>query len=330
MDRIEELMKTVLPVDSFWSLLPVAASEQATFVDDMFYFITWSCIVLFLCVIVPMVYFIFRYKRKHPGQKAISQMDHNNILEFMWTVLPIFYLAFLFYLGFVGFLDLYTPPLEAKELRVIAQKWQWTVQYPEEEISVSGQGSVIGVRLNQPVKLTMVSQDVLHSFFVPNFRVKQDVVPGRYSTLWFTPNKVGEYPLFCAEFCGDEHSNMMSKIRVMNDADYRGWVKTVKDADKGLPPVELGEKLYARKGCNACHTLDGTVKIGPSLKGLYGKREKLTNGKMALVDDAYIRNSLLDPQAEIPEGFPPVMPTFKGQLSEVEISGLIAYIKSLK
>lgn len=330
MDRIEELMKTVLPVDGLWSLLPVAASDQAGFVDDMFYFITWSCVVLFLLVVVPMIYFAIRYRRKTPDQKPVGQMDHNFILEFIWTVLPIFYLGFLFYLGFIGFLDLYTPPLEAKELRVIAQKWQWTIQYPEEEISISGQGSVVGLRLNEPVKLTMVSQDVLHSFFVPNFRVKQDVVPGRYSTLWFTPNKVGEYPLFCAEYCGDEHSDMMAVIRVMNDSDYRKWVKEVKSQDQGLPPAELGEKLYARKGCNACHSLDGTVKIGPSLKGLYGKNEKLTNGTTVTVDDAYIRRSLLDPQAEIPEGFPPVMPTFKGQLSEIEINGLIAYIKSLK
>lgn len=330
MDRIADLMKTVLPVDWVGSLLPVAASEQARPVDNMFYFILWSCVVLFILVIGPMCFFLYKYRRKTHDQKAVSQTDHNSVLEILWTGLPLIYLAVLFCFGFYGFLDLYTPPLESKELRVIGQKWQWTVQYPDEEISVSGQGGVIGVRLGEPVKLVMASQDVIHSFFIPNFRVKQDVVPGRYSTLWFTPSMLGEFPVFCAEFCGDEHSNMMSVIKVMNNEEYASWLEGVKNEDKGIPPKELGAKLYVKKGCNACHTLDGTTKIGPTLKGVYGKKEELTTGEMIVVDDDYIRESLLEPQAKIPKGFPPVMPTFKGQLSEVEINGLIAYIKSLK
>jgi len=225
---------------------------------------------------------------------------------------------------------MYMPPMEAKELKVIGQKWQWTVQYPDEDISVSGQGGVIGVKVNEPVKLLMTSQDVIHSFFIPNFRVKQDVVPGRYSTLWFQPTAVGEFPVFCAEFCGDEHSDMMAMIKVMEPAEYDAWLEKEKGADQGLSPVELGKKLFSKKGCNACHSLDGSRLIGPSLKGLYGKKEKLTNGKTITVDDAYIDRSLMDPMLEVPEGYAPIMPTFKGQLSQVDIAGIIAFIKSLK
>jgi cytochrome c oxidase subunit 2 len=217
-----------------------------------------------------------------------------------------------------------------KNLRVIGQKWNWTVQYPEEDISVSGQGVEIGIPLGQPVQLVMSSQDVLHSFFVPNFRVKQDVVPGRYTTLWFEATEVGEFPVFCAEYCGDAHSNMMAKIKVMPVEEYKAWVEKIKGANSKLSPKELGQKLYTSKACNACHTVDGSPKIAPSFKGIYGKMEALEGGGSVKVDDNYIRESILEPHAKLAKGFPPVMPTFKGQLSEIEINGLIEFIKSLK
>ncbi len=329
MNNIKELLSTILPVESWLSFMPEAASTQAAHTDAIFYFLFWTCSGLFLLVVIPMVFFTIRYRRKTPDQKAIWQKDHNQFLEITWSALPLIYLAVLFAWGFYGFLNLYMPPGDAKELRVVGQKWQWTVQYPD-DLSVSGQGAVIGVKIGQPVKLVMSSQDVIHSFFIPNFRVKQDVIPGRYTTLWFEPTKEGEFPVFCAEYCGDQHSQMMAKIKVMNEVDYAAWSDKAKSANVGLSPRDLGEKLFAQKGCNACHTTDGNIKIGPSFKALFGKNEELQSGKTITVDDDYIRHKVLEPQANVAKGFPPVMPTFKGQLSELEINGLIAYIKSLK
>ncbi len=330
MDSVKDLLSMHLPVASKWSWLPEAASVTADSVDWLFYFLLWSCTGLFFLVVLPVVWFAICYRRKHEGQKALSQVDHNIKIETAWTLLPCIYLAFLFYWGFIGFVDMYAAPLNAKKLRVIGQKWNWTVQYPDDDISVSGQGAIIGVPLGQAIYLTLSSQDVIHSFFVPNFRIKQDVVPGRYSTIWFQATKVGEFPVFCTEYCGDEHSKMLALIKVMPPDEYNEWLSKKKGEDVGLPPVELGQKLYTQKACNACHTLDGTPKIGPSFKGIYGHMTALESGISVKVDDGYIRESILEPQVKIVKGYPPVMPTFKGQLSESDINALIEFIKSLK
>jgi cytochrome c oxidase subunit II len=330
MDSVKELLSMRLPVASTMSWLPEAASVTAGSVDWLFYFLIWSCVGLFLLVVIPVLWFTVRYRRKTESQKALSQVDHSVKIETAWTLLPCIYLAFLFYWGFIGFVDIYTIPFNAKILRVIGQKWNWTVQYPDDDISVSGQGAVIGVPLGQPVQLIMSSQDVIHSFFVPNFRIKQDVLPGRYSSIWFESTKIGEFPVFCAEYCGDEHSKMLAVIKVMPQEEYKSWLTKKKSENVGLPPVELGRKLYTQKACNACHTIDGTPKIGPSFKGVYGHMTQLEGMTGVKVDDGYIRESILEPQAKIVKGYPPVMPTFKGQLSESDINALIEFIKSLK
>jgi len=330
MDNIKKLMEMVLPVDWMFSLLPVGASTQSIDVDPLFHFVYWFSIVVFMFVIIPMTWFCFRYRRRSEGQRALTQKDHNQLLEVTWSVGPLIFMAIFFVWGFYGFLNLYLPPLESKELKVIGQKWMWTVQYPDEEISVSGQGVVIGVPLGKPIRLLMSSQDVIHSFFVPNFRVKQDVVPGKYSTLWFESNKIGEFPVFCTEFCGDQHSAMLAKIKVMSPDDYKKWVTEQKEKDQGLPPVKLGEKLYHNKGCNACHSVDGSRVIGPTFKGLWGKSEQLTDGKSVTVDAERIHQKLMEPTKDVTAGYVPVMPSFKGQLSEIEISGIVEFIKSLK
>ncbi|MEI6805659.1 MAG: cytochrome c oxidase subunit II [Myxococcaceae bacterium] len=319
-----------LPVLSQWGWMSDPASAYANDFNSVFYFLLWTGLGLFLLVVLPMLWFVIKYRRKHEGQKAVSQKDHNHTAEVIWTFLPLVYLAVCFVWGFLGYLNVTTIPIGSKNLRVIGQKWNWTVQYPDEDISVSGQGAVIGVPLGENIELTMSSQDVIHSFFLPNFRIKQDVLPGRYSTLWFNASEVGEFPVFCAEYCGDSHSNMLAVLKVMPKEEYAAWVDSVKNANNKLSPKELGAKLYQSKACVTCHSLDGSARIGPSYKGLYGSTTELVSGAKIKVDDNYIREHILTPTKSPVKGYPPVMPSFQGQLSEADINGLIEFIKSVK
>lgn len=330
MDNLRELLAMKLPILSQWGWMSDPASGYASDFNSLFYFLIWSAVGLFLLVIIPMVIFVIKYHRKHEGQKALSQVDHNHTIEAIWTFLPLVYLAICFMWGFTGFLNVYTIPMDTKNLRVIGQKWNWTVQYPDEDISVSGQGVVIGVPQGQNIKLTMSSQDVIHSFFLPNFRIKQDVIPGRYTTLWFNASELGEFPVFCAEYCGDAHSNMLAKLKVMPQDEYDAWVQNIKSSNNSLAPKDLGAKLYQSKACVTCHSIDGSARIGPSFKSLYGKTSELASGAKVKVDDDFIKSHILVPTKTPIKGYPPVMPSFQGQLSEVEINGLIEFIKSLK
>ncbi|MES2503484.1 MAG: cytochrome c oxidase subunit II [Myxococcota bacterium] len=330
MDNLKELLAMKLPVFSQWSWMPEPASAYAGEFDSLFFFLMWTGLGLFLLVIVPMFWFMAKYRRKNENQKALTQKDHNHLAETLWTFLPMIYLAVCFVWGFLGFLNVYSIPANAKELRVIGQKWNWTIQYPEEGISVSGQGAVVGVPIDTNIRLTMSSQDVIHSFFLPNFRIKQDVLPGRYSTLWFRADKEGEFPILCTEYCGDYHSNMLAKLKVMSKDNYKAWVENLKNANNSLAPKDLGAKLYQSKACVTCHTTDGAPRIGPTFKGLYGSTTELANGSKMKVDDTFIKEHILTPTKTPIKGYPPVMPAFQGQLSEVEINGLIEFIKSFK
>lgn len=327
--EINELLKMIIPREWLLSAMPKAASAHAGNIDTLYWFLIISCTVLFLLLIVPLFWILVRYRRKHINQRALSQKAHNFWLESLWTFLPFIYLAILFVWGFWQYLEMYVAPHNAKELRVIGQKWQWAIDYPVEEISVSGTGVTVAVPVGRPIRLVMSSQDVIHSFFIPNLRVKQDVVPGRYSTLWFQADKVGEYPILCAEYCGDLHSQMLAKLVVMPEDAYKSWVENLKGADKDVPLPELGKKLYNKLGCVACHSLDGSIKLAPSFKGLFGKEEEFVDGSKAKIDDDYIRNKILKPQQHVAKGYPAIMPSFQGRVSERDLSALIAFIKSL-
>jgi cytochrome c oxidase subunit 2 len=326
-----ELLAMKLPVASSWSWLPEPASTTAEHVDWLFYFLAWTCGGLFLLVIAPLIAFAIHYKRRQKGQLAVSQRDHNTRLEVAWTALPVVYLTLIFHWGFVGYTKIYEAPVNAKQLRVEGKKWSWTVQYPDEDgnIEVGGTGVEIVVPVNQPVQLTMHSRDVLHSFFIPNFRVKQDVLPDRYSQIWFEATTIGEFPVLCAEYCGEKHSQMMAKIKVVSLDDYNAWVAKAKGANDNKSPLELGKDLYKKRGCNACHSVDGSPGIGPTFKGVYGHNVELANGTQVLADDNYIRESILEPSAKIVKGFSDgLMP--KIAMPEKEIVGLIEFIKSFK
>ena len=309
--------------------IPEAASNLASKVDGLLLVITFISIFFFVLISAVLIYFAVKYRRKSDDEET-PYITGNETLEIIWTVIPSILLILLFVYGFVVYKDMRTPPKDAVDITVTGKQWLWTFEYYDGKKTLNE----LYVRLNRPVRMIMRADDVLHSFFVPAFRVKQDLMPGRYTQLWFTPTKIGTFDIFCAEYCGTGHSKMLGKVIVLSPEAYDIWEKGVAvdggEAVASLPPAELGEKLYKGKGCNACHSVDGSVVIGPSFKGLYERTGELEDGASYRADENYIRQSILEPQEQIVEGFQPVMPSFKGILSDAEITAIIAYMKTLK
>ena len=309
--------------------VPEVASSFAGKVDGVLWFITVLSIVFFILITILLVYFSFKYKRKTEND-VTPHITGNETLEIIWTVIPSALLMIIFVYGFIVYKEMRTPPGDAVEVNVTAKQWLWVFNYPNGKSSINE----LFVEHNRPVKMVMRADDVLHSFFVPAFRVKQDVVPGMYTQLWFKPTKVGTYDLFCAEYCGTGHSKMLAKVYVMSPEAFSMWERGDEEqtsaAASTKSPEELGKDLYSKNGCSACHSLDGTAGVGPSFKALYGKNETLQDGTTIEVDENYLRESILIPQAQIVSGFAPVMPAFKGILKDEEVDALIAYIKTLK
>jgi cytochrome c oxidase subunit II len=327
MNEPNDLLSMQLPSGSLW--LPEAAALSTPAVDDPFWLIYWTCVVAFVLVVVPMFYFMWRYRRKTADQRAESQVDHNQLMEIAWSAIPTVFFVIIFVWGFRGFLDLQTAPANAMELRVTGQKWFWTVKYPDQGVTVSGQGAELVVPIDQPVKLVMTSTDVLHSYFVPNFRVKQDVIPWRYTTLWFQPTKIGTYPVFCTEYCGKNHSSMLARIKVVTREEFDAWAEEQSAAQLGDPTVERGLEVY-NAVCLACHSVDGSARVGPSFKGLYGSNRPFTDGTSAVADDDYLLESILEPNKKIVQGYPPAMPPMGGTLNQTQLESVILYIKSVQ
>jgi len=313
-------------------MLPPRGTELATQIDITFLGIYWLSVVLFLMITIPAIYFAWRYRYK-PGRVTPHQ-THNTTLEVLWSVGPLLLCVGLFFWGLNGYMKLVVAPGEAMEIQVTAKQWLWTFEYPDGSRTVND----LHVPVNKPVKMVMTSEDVLHSFFVPNMRVKQDVVPGRYTQVWFTPITLGETYFTCAEYCGKDHSSMRGKLTVETDEAFAQFIITggtefesyFDGSDPKKTPIEWGKIQYERKGCNSCHTVDGSTSKGPSWKGKWGKMETLNNGSAVLVDEAYVRESMMQPTAKVVKGFEPIMPTFQGLLRPHEIRGLVAYIESLK
>lgn len=219
------------------------------------------------------------------------------------------------------------PPKDAIEIKVTGQRWLWTFDYPDGQTSA---GELV-VPADRPVKLLMSSTDVIHSFYVPAFRLKKDVLPNRYTVLWFEAAGVGNYELYCAEYCGQGHSQMLGNVRVLSEREFQDWLeKGEQETTGGQAPVQLGEKLYKSRACYTCHTTDGADKVGPSFKGVFGHQVTFSDGKTLIVDENYLRESILNPHAKVVKGFQPVMPTYQGVLKDREVDALIAYIKSLE
>jgi cytochrome c oxidase subunit 2 len=238
-------------------------------------------------------------------------------------VIPTIIVVFLFYYGWRGYINMATPPVKAVEIQVVAQKWSWSFIHPN-----GTSDSNLHVPANTPVRLVMTSRDVLHSFFVPSLRTKQDVVPRRYTYVWFDATKPGTYRLYCTEFCGRDHSQMKVKVVIHKPGDYERYLAEKAEADQTRLPLEIGAELYEKKNCVGCHTLDGSPRVGPSFKGIFGTEITLASGAKQTVDENYIRESLMSPLAKARPGYPPSMPSFEGQLKDRQILGLIEFIKA--
>lgn len=313
------------PSDQFW--LPQSGTGVVKGVDDLFHYIMWVSVISVMGIFTAMFYFSFKYRAssREANEKALSQNDHSNVLEATWSIIPFFFVVSFFVWGFKDFVTLRTAPKNSLEIIAQGQKWQWTFKYPNGHVD-----SVLHVPQGKNVRILVKSVDVLHSFFIPEFRQKMDAVPGRYTDIWFNAGRAGEFPIFCAEYCGTSHSDMITKLVVHEGQGYDEWLEEIERKIDAMPPVELGQLMFNNFGCGACHTTDGSPKIGPSFKGLFGKTEAMEGGEQVVVDENYIRESLLEPQKKIVKGFPPQMPSFKGQMSDARIDGLIAYIKTLK
>ncbi len=320
------------------------ASTVAHRIDSVSDLVFWVSVLFFILVVGAMVYFAWAYHRSKKGRTTGYILDDHR-LEFLWTVVPAAFMLFIFAWGAIVYMDLRRVPPNAFEVNVIGRQWLWNFEYANGRKTMND----LYVPKNRPVKLIMTSEDVLHSFFVPNFRLKQDVVPGMYNYISFEAIIAGEHPIYCTEFCGTGHSDMLGRVFVLEEKDFDYWYETGKlpaglvigapnggqgpattGGDNKKTLAETGKDVFSAKGCFACHSVDGTPKVGPTFKGVYGHDVELADGSKVKVDENYIRESLMDPNLKVVKGFVPSMPTFRGLLTDTEINALIAYIKSLK
>jgi cytochrome c oxidase subunit 2 len=307
---------------SFW--MPAPASTAAPAVDRVFDFILYVSIFFFVLIVALMLFFIIRYHRRR-GVEAEKTATHHTGLELTWTVIPLILVFIIFYLGFTGYMNLATPPANTYEVNVVGQKWKWLFTYPNGHVDDN-----LHVPLNVPVRLVLTSEDVIHSFFVPAFRVKKDAVPGRYTHLWFEAIEPGEYDVFCAEYCGTSHSDMVARVIVHPPGEFEKWLEDASNFLERMAPADAGAKLMTTRGCKQCHSIDGKSNIGPTFLGIYGREGVFKDGRRYTVEENYIRRAILDPQSEIVAGYEPVMPTYKGRLKDQEITAMIEYLKTLK
>jgi cytochrome c oxidase subunit II len=304
-------------------LFPEQASSSAQKVDALMLF-EIGILVFFTALICALIFvFCLRFRRGSKVDRS-HPPTHGKAMEAVWIIVPLLLSIVMFVWSTRLFYEMFEPPADAAEISVVGKQWMWYLQHPQGR----SETNELHVPLGQAVKLNMTSQDVIHSFFIPAFRVKQDVLPGRYTTLWFRPTKVGVYDLFCAEYCGTNHSIMIGKVHVMEPADYEQWLSA-----KGVGPsqAEEGERLFVQHHCAGCHRGSQTVNA-PRLEGVYGKPVPIQKGKdvaFVTADDRYIRDSILMPKSEVVAGYEPLMPSYKDQISEPDLLKIIAYIKSI-
>jgi cytochrome c oxidase subunit 2 len=301
-------------------LFPEQASTFAPDVDHLLYYLLTVAVFFTVGIFGAIFYFAIRYRRR--SEQELPHVIHGSMpLEILWSVVPFGLTMVMFTWGASIFFRESRPPDDALPIYVVGKQWMWKLQHLDGQREINE----LHIPLGRAVKLTMTSEDVIHSFYVPAFRTKQDVVPGRYSTTWFRPTKAGKYHLFCAEYCGTNHSRMIGWVYVMEPQDYENWL-TGGGATGSL--ADNGHKLFQSLACANCHKDDGSGRC-PVLVGLYGRTVQLTGGGTVKADEAYIRESILQPAAKIVAGYQPIMPTFQGLVTEEDVLQLVEYIKSL-
>lgn len=300
----------------FW---PTAASVHARYEDWLFIFLTVVSVAMTVVIFGAVAFFAMKYRRRH-GREA-TQIEGSLLLEVAWSVIPLGIMMLMFAGGAVLYFSMRTPPRDAAQVYVVAKQWMWKLQHMDGPREINQ----LHVPVGRDIELIMTSQDVIHSFFVPAFRIKMDVLPGRYTTLWFHATRPGTYHLFCAQFCGTMHSGMVGEVIVMDPNDYQAWLTN------GAPSGTLAQSgltLFQQLGCNTCHNMDAQGR-GPVLTGVFGNPVQLEDGRTVIADENYVRESILAPGAKIVSGFKNIMPPFQGQVNEEELNELIAYIRSL-
>src|SRR6202140_5442324 len=302
-----------------FALFPPEASKIAPQMDALYFFMALVSLIGLTIVTLLVVSFCILYsKERHPH--AI-QIEGSTLLEATWTIIPLGLFLIMFVWGALLYFRIYTPPANAMNIYVVGKQWMWKAEHPGGQHEINS----LHVPLGQPVRLTMISQHVFHSFSIPAFRVKREVIPGRYSTVWFTATTPGTYHIFCTQYCGTNHSVMIGEVTAMSPDDYQKWTQA---STSGMSLAQNGERLFASMGCNACHSGSAAAR-GPSLAGVYGSKLQLTNGSQVLVNDAYLRDAILNPSQHITAGYAPIMPTYQGQISEDGMIDLVEYIKNL-
>jgi cytochrome c oxidase subunit 2 len=302
-------------------LLPPSASTMSTEVDLLYLFITAISVFFVVLVAALIVVFVVKFRRRHPDDVG-ADIHGSLVLELGWTFIPFVIAMVMFVWGADLFFRMARPPADAMEIFVVGKQWMWKVQHPEGVREINE----LHIPINRPIKLTLGSEDVLHDYFIPAFRVKMDAVPGKMTTLWFEATTPGVYHQFCAEYCGTKHSGMIGQVIAMPEQEYEAWIAGNRSTGTS---AQNGERLFNELSCITCHQ-GGSTGRGPSLHGVFGSTVHLTDGRTVVADDNYLRESIVNSQAKVVEGYQPIMPAFQGQISEENLMQLLAYVKSLK
>jgi len=301
--------------------MPESASTLSSEVDAIYFYLSVVTVFFTLLIAGAIIFFVIRYRRRNVSEIP-RPIEGSTKLETFWSVIPLLIAMSFFFWGASVFYRQYRPPTNALEVYVVGKQWMWKFQHPTGQREINE----LHVPVGRKVKLIMTTEDVIHDVFVPAFRIKADVVPGKYTTQWFEATKPGRYHFFCAEYCGMNHSGMRGWVVVMEPTEFENWLSG--NANQ-MSPAAAGQQMFESLGCASCHGANGEGGRGPSLLGVFGSNVTLTNGQTVPADEAYLRESILNPQAKIVSGFGPIMPTFQGQMNEEQLLQVTAYIKSL-
>jgi len=302
-----------------FALFPPEASKIAPQMDALYFFMVLvSLIGLTIVILLVTTFSILYSKGRHP---VAVQIEGSTLLEATWTIIPLGLFLVMFVWGALLYFRIYNPPANSMNIYVVGKQWMWKAEHPGGEHEINA----LHVPTGRAIQLTIISQDVFHSFSIPAFRVKREAIPGRYTTVWFEPTVPGTYHLFCTQYCGTEHSHMIGEVVVLTPKDYQKWLD---ESTSGMSLAQNGERLFASLSCTACHNTRPDAR-GPSLANVYGAKLAMTSGGTVLADDAYLREAILNPSQHVTQGYAPIMPTYQGQVSEEGVIALVEYIKNL-